>query len=155
MKKYLFVFMLFLFSQLSTCASEKVPIFITPNELISTNKDDVDIGDTLSFILIKDVYVSSKLLYPKNTPVEAYVDYVYDNGFVADSAYIQISEFRILNQENKWDVIPYPLKIYGNECRSRNEQFLKKNFHYVAKLIRGDEVNIEPGMKNFTLFISR
>lgn len=136
-------------------AVEKIPVSITPAQIISTSHDEVETGDELDFKLVKDIYNGDLLLFKKDAPVLALVDYVSDNGFAADSAYIQIKKFKILDAKKNWQIIHYPLKISGLQCRDKKANIFYKGFHSIAFLIRGYEIDLKPGQKNFNIFMDK
>lgn len=136
-------------------AAERIPVSITPTQLISTCYDEVEVGDELTFKAVKDVYLDDNLVIKQGAPALALVDYISDNGFAADSAYIQIKKFKILDTQRKWITISYPLKIIGLKCRDPKAHIVYKGVHSLAFIIRGDEVNLKPGQKKFNIFITK
>lgn len=133
----------------------EIPVSITPNQVISTSHDEVEIGDELNFKVVKDTYFNNSLLFKEGSPALALVDYVSENGFVADSAYIQILKFKILDTKNNWVTVDCSMKIKGLECRDTKRNILKKCVHGIAFIIRGDEVELQPEQRNFNIFIEK
>lgn len=152
-QRFILVFTLLFILAIPVIAGEKVPVTITPDQLISTDYDEIEIGDELNFKVVRDVYSGDNLLIKKGAPVLALVDYVSENGFAADSAYVQIKKFMIQDVKNNWITVYYPLKITGLECRNPKANMFYKGFHSVAFIIRGDEVNLKPEQRKFNIFI--
>lgn len=153
-KKFSIIIFFFLISSNLALATEKIAVLITPNQIISTDHDEVEFGDTLNFKVVKDVYKDNSIYIKKNAPVICEVDYVSPNGWAGDSAYIQIKKFKILDSNNKWINFSYDFKILGRYCRNPVDNIFKVGFHYLAILIRGDEVNLIPTQQSFNVFIS-
>lgn len=134
-------------------AAEKIPVSITPNQVISTNHDEVEVGDGIDFKVVKDVYRDDVLLIKKGAPVIAEVDYVCPNDWLGDSAYIQIKKFKILDSKNKWMDVSYPMNISGSGCKNPNSNILNESVKLVLSVVRGKEVSLTPNQQNFNIFI--
>lgn len=149
------IVLMFFFSLASNLAlaTEKIPVSITPNQTISTEKDEVEFGDTLNFKVSKDVYKGDYLVIKKDAPVVAEVDYVAPNGWAYDRAYIQIKKFKILDSKNKWLDVQYPLKIMGQNYKYPQSNIFKVGAHYITAFIRGYEVVLNSDQQNFNIFI--
>lgn len=152
-KKLASIILFFLLISNIALAVEKIPILITPSQIISTDKDEIEFGDSIEFKVAKDVYKDDRLCIKKGAPVVAEVDYVSPNGWAGDSAFVLIKKFKIFDSNNKWINVPYTLKISGRNCKNPAHNFLRTGFHYLAILIRGDEVFLNPNQQNFNIFM--
>lgn len=152
-KKLLVVIFFFLIASNLALAAERLPVSITPNQIISTDKDEIEFGDDLDFKVVKDVYKDDAVYIKKGAPVIAEVDYVSPNGWVADSAYVQIKKIKILDSKSTWLEVPCSLKILGRNCRNPKANIFYSGFHYLTVLVRGDEVFLSPNQQNFNVFI--
>lgn len=153
MKKLLLACLFFIAVSNLAFAEEKIPVSITPNQFITTKKDLVEFGDTLAFKVTKDVYKDDMIFIKKNAPVIAEVDYVNPNGWAADTAYIQIKKFKILDSQNKWIDVCYPLKILGSGCKKTNANGFLVGLKKVIAVVRGQEVVLVPSQQDFNIFI--
>lgn len=148
-KKFIFVILLYLF--VAPAFAEKIPVRITPLQLISTNHDEVEVGDWINFETAYETYLNGKLYIAKNTPVIGVVDFVHPNGWGGDKAEIWVSEFNTKDVNNKHLEIIYPIKIKNN---INNYKSIKQCFYfYFLGSIRGSEVFIEPDTKTYNIFI--
>lgn len=135
------------------CLAEKVSFKITPLQLISTENDEVEVGDTIDFISVKDVYMNGNLFIARNTHVSGIVDFVHQNGWAGDRAEIWIKKFYVKTKDDKKIEINYPIKIIKTpqDCKHLKDYFV----YYVLGSIRGSEIYIEPDTKVYNIFIER
>lgn len=151
MKKILLSFLVLLSSVFQTVYAEKIPVSIAPLQAISTNYDEIETGDYITFVIVNDVYTDGKLYLKKGTPVEAFVDFFHPNGWVGDSAEIKIKTFETTDSMGKKVIINYPLDLNGYTLKANDiKQYLSWVF---TSLIRGSEIYIEPDTKIFNIFI--
>lgn len=132
-------------------AAEKIPVLITPDQIISTNHDEVEVGDDIDFKVVKDVYKDDTLFIKKGAPVIADVDYVCPNDWLGDSAYIQFKKFKVLDFNHKWVNVNYCLNISGSDCKSPN--LFLKSAKAIISVVRGQEVFLTSKQQNFNIFI--
>lgn len=151
-KKIIFLSLLiFLFSQSAFAA--KIPMKISPIQLISTEHDEVEIGDWVKFTVVNDIYVDNKLYIPKNSYLFGIVDFIHPNGWMGDSAQITFKEFYTKDTLNNKVTIYSPLVIDGMIKEINDyKQFLKA---LGSCLTRGREIYIEPDEKVYNIFIER
>lgn len=148
--------------------AEKVPVKIAPTRVISTHNDEVEIGDKINFEIAKDVYADKKLYIKQGTKIVGIVDYLTENGWVADNAEIQFKRFYTTDVDGKGVKIEYPLTIDGRKERGdsikntalENHPHLHsviipvKHFYYgVGYAFRGAEIYVVPDTKTFNLFM--
>lgn len=132
---------------------KKIPVKIAPTQTISTNKDEVEIGDWISFETTNDVYADNKLFIKRNTPVSGFVDLVHPNGWANDKAEIYISKFTFYDINNKRCETNSLLKI---QTVPDAKPGLKELFtYYVLGTFRGSEIFIEPDTKVYNIFIEK
>lgn len=158
MKKFLLVLISFLIVANPSYA-EKISVKIGPAQVISTHHDDTQVGDWINFETLNDIYVNNKLYIPKGKKVIGVVDYVHENGWLADSADITFKEFITSDVNNKKVVIPYTLKIKGNVyVEGEKREFISYAAYAISWLgffLRGPEILIEPDTLTFNIFIER
>lgn len=148
------IFLVFLFFLISVPAfAQKIPVKITPAQVISTNNDEVEIGDWINFETAHDTFVDGHLYIKKNTPVVGFVDFVHPNGWANDKAEICINKFKFSDVNNKQSEINSPIKI---EAKLSAKPKMKDVFtYYVLGTFRGSEIYVEPDTKIYNLFIER
>jgi len=155
MKKSLLLILVLLCS-FQTAFAEKIPIRITPAQIISTKQDEIEMGDWVSFDVVNNVYVNDKLYISKGTPIYGFVDFFHPNGWAADSADIKFKTFKTLDTKGNKITIDYPLTINGNSKKANDiKQYLSWQYAISGLLIlvRGSEIYIEPDKELFNLFI--
>lgn len=149
-KKFLLI-LIFVFIFIAPANAEKFPIRITPASIISTNKDEVEIGDWLRFTITNDVYVNEKLYIKEKTPIVGFVAFVHENGFCGDNAQIVINKFITKDVNAQKVVIPYKLVISGDD---QNPDAVKNVFKIIlASLFRGQEIYLMPNENVYNIFI--
>lgn len=131
----------------------KIPVKISPVQIISTNHDEVETGDWINFEATHDVYVNDKLYIRKNTPISGFVDIVHPNGWANDKAEIYISKFDFNDTNNKRCETNSPLRI---QTVPDAKPHIKELFtYYVLGTFRGSEIFIEPDTKIYNIFIEK
>lgn len=151
LKKLLLSYVLFLFV-LPASASE-IQLIISPAQIISTKYDQLEVGDKISFISVKDVYKDNKIYIPKNSEVYGIVDFIHNNGWLGDKAEILLKTFYVKTNDGKTIAFTNPLKIATS---SQDCKHLKNYFkYYILGSIRGPEIFIEPDTKVYNIFIER
>lgn len=163
--------------------AEKIPVRITPLQVISTHHDETEIGDCIKFTTVNDVFVKDKIYIKKYTDIVGVVDHVHDNGWGGDAAEIVFKNFYTTDINNNKINFTYPLDINGNSemasstrevgtysavvagnslnlidsLRSLNYfryiNFVGKN--YSGFILRGSEIFIEPDTKVYNIFIEK
>ena len=152
MKKTFLILFLMLFNT-SIANAELIPIKFTPNQIISTHHNEIEVGDWIRFKTINDVYVDDKLYIKKNTPIIGIVDYVHDNGIFIDNAEITIKKFITKDTNNQ------KVTIYQTLVLNRKDYITKtfgdKMTKYVGVAFRGSEIKIEPETTVYNIFLNR
>lgn len=158
MKKILFILISFLYA-FSPAYAEKIPVKITPAQLISTHHDEIQVGDWIHFETVNDVYLDDKLYIKKDTKIVGVVDYAHENGWMADSADITIKNFKTLDVNDKKIDIYSPIEIKGGNFMETDARDTVTYATYVvtwlAFFVRGAEINIEPDTRTYNLFIEQ
>lgn len=150
-KNILFILLFFLLT--TPTFAEKTPVKIAPAQIISTNHDEIEVGDWVNFETVNDVYVNGNLYIKKNTPLYGFVDFVHPNGWVGDSAEVRFKIFETSDLNGKKVIINYPLILNGNNSKNNA---VKQYFAIVfLRLIRGAEMCVEPDTKIFNIFIEQ
>ena len=139
--KNILLLALILIISASSSYGNQIPIKICPDENISTAYDAIEPGDKIKF-KTKREYNSNNLKIKANTPVTGIVDYVQDNGWMADNAVIQFRKFILHQPDGKNIIINSNLTIHGfDELKNRNPKFIRF-FEYFGVLVRGKEIDI-------------
>lgn len=154
MKKIIYAFILMLILTASAFA-EKIPIKITPVEVISTKHDEVEVGDKISFQVVDDVYVDGKLYIKKYSPIKGTVDFVQPNGWGGDSAEIKFCSFETFDADKKKVAIVNTILIRGTTDKINNFKQIVQVINYPLIFLRGSEIFIEPDTKTYNIFIER
>lgn len=146
MKRLLFLLLMICFT--TNCANAtKIPLKITPAEVITTAHDEVENGDKLLFKLVSDTRLGDKVIFEAGSMLVAYVDYVTDNGFGYDSANIWCRKVWIKKNDNNYT------KSYDTDFSINGFSLLKglypktrRFFEYVGLILstRGKEINFDP-----------
>ncbi len=150
MKKFL-LFLLLMFISAPCVFAEKIPVKITPTQIISTNHDEIEIGDWIRFKIVDDVYYNEKIYIPKDTTVIGVVDNIHENGIIADNAEIIFKKFFLRNYKNELVTINYTLTL--NRENSVCYSFYDKYAKYFGAIFKGNEIYIKPETINYNLFL--
>lgn len=148
-KLVLFIFLILFFAPIAF--AEKIPVKIAPIQVISTHNDEIEMGDYISFVVVKDVYIDNKLYLKKDTPIIAFVNFLHPNGWAGDSADIKMNSFETTDVNGQRVTINYPLEINGNSLKANDIKLYLADT--ILRLIRGSEIFIEPDTKIFNIFI--
>lgn len=148
--------------------AEKIPVKIEPIQIISTNYDEIEIGDYINFEITKDIYIYDDLYIRKGTTIKGLVDFVHPNGWGGDSANIVFKTFYTTDINGKKVTISYPLEIDGktemaNTTRSVGNNvivnFATNFIHpvcvYLGFIVRGAEISVEPDTTIYNIFIEK
>lgn len=141
MKKILLLTLILISFTLSTQA-EKIPVKISPSEIVSTHHDEFEVGDLINFHVTKDVYLDDSVYIKKGTKILGLVDYVHPNGWLNDCAEIKFSKFETKDINGKKVTIDYPMIIENVSSKNTDKKY--KTTMLVLKCIRGTEIYIEP-----------
>lgn len=152
MKKIIILFLTF-FVSISCVYAEKIPVRITPTQIISTVHDEIQLGDWVDFEIMNDVYADGKMYLKKGTLIIGVVDFVHENGWVKDKAEIRFKTFYTKDINDKKVEIDYPLALTQKILVKNNVK--KLTFQEIESLIRGQEIYIEPDTVFFNIFIER
>lgn len=156
-KKIAFIFLLFTFA--IPAFAEKIPVKIAPTQIISTNHDEIEVGDKITFEVVNDVYKENKLFIKKGSTVQGTIDFVHPNGWFGDAANIKLINFSTADVNDKKVDISSPVNIKGGIVRSETKQYWINyaviTVSSLGVLIRGSEIFIEPDTKVYNLFIGQ
>lgn len=133
--------------------AEVMPLPISPVEIVSTEHDEIQVGDWIQFHTAKDVYVDGELFIKSGTPVVGVVDFYHPNGFCGDDAEIKFRTFYLLGENGKKTEFNYPISI--NEHVLIRNDMKGQTKHFLKTVIRGSEIFIEPDVKVFNVFLKR
>ncbi len=146
------VLLLICFTVFSSVAfAEKIPVCITPAQLISTHDDDIEVGDWIQFKTIRNVYLGDKLLLEKGSIIYGIVDHVHENGLLADNAELTFSKFITKDMQGNKLSIPYTLVLSRKDYQINN--FKDRIIKYVGVIFKGNEIKIEPQSFAYNIFI--
>jgi len=151
MKKFIVLFLYIIFSAQLVQAAEKIPVKITPAELISTHHDEVEVGDYIKFKVVNDVYYNETLYISKASTVFGLVSSVHENGYFFDNAEIIITPFKVITTNNKVITINSALTLNRKDfvCKNFGDRIVK----YVGVAFRGNEIKIKPNSIEYNLFL--
>lgn len=161
MKKVILLIVSLLLSGFMPVFAEKIPIKITPIQVISTHHDETEIGDWIDFEVVDDVYVDDVLVFKKGTKVIGIVDFVHPNGWLGDAAEVNFKKFVTVDSKHKKVEISSPVLLNGNVLvKDQPKQYTIGVLNNIANLIvgpvfifvRGSEIYLEPDTKTFALF---
>jgi len=151
--KKIFLALSFIAFSIIPCYAEKIPVRIAPLQHVSTEHDEVEVGDWIAFQNIQDVYLGDKLYLKKGAHVNAIVDFVSPNGWGADDAEVKFKTFNAVDADNKKIEINYPLTLKKESSDAKTVR--DEVSYYGLRLIRGAEVDVEPDTKIFNIFMER
>lgn len=164
--KKLFLFQLLFMLTLAPAFAEKIPVRLENTAMISTHKDEVELGDLVPFKVVNDVYLNNKIYIKKDTKVVGFVDFVQENGWAGSGAEIKFKKFVTKNVQNEVVTINYPITLDGNAERfaattnyATTQSPLYLSFMGTISsafmLVRGHELEIKPQKAVFSVFIER
>lgn len=133
--------------------AQKIPVKIAPLQIISTHKDEIELGDRVKFQVVRDVYVNEKLYIKKNSTITGVADFIHPNGWAGDNAQITLNNFHVKGIDNKDIEINYPLLFDGGSETGRDTKEVISYLLYITFLFRGGEIYIEPDTKVYNIFI--
>ncbi len=123
---------------LGVCAKEQIVLISAPAK-ITTSDVALKEGDEINFVLVKDIYVNSKLYAKKDEKVRGLITSLEPNGFNCKEASIYAENF-VLNsvdgKEIKLDGIVY--------AKGRTHWMFTQFIPFIPTFIRGGEVQIKP-----------
>jgi len=153
MKKCFIIALFLALCATQSAFAQKIPIRITPAQIISTNHDEVEVGDWIKFSTINDVFIDDKLYVKAGSDIWGLVDFYQPNGWVQDNAEIGIKTFETRDANNNKVVIDFPISLTQNLMCKGNLKELAK--YEIKTVIRGSELYIEPDETYVNLFIKR
>ncbi len=151
MKKIFILFSLILFTSQTALSAEKIPVKITPAELISTHHDEVEVGDYFKFKVTDDVYVNDRLYISKGAAVAGLVSSLHENGYFFDNAEITFNPFKVRTDDGKVITINSTLVLNRKDfvCKTFGDKIVK----YVGVAFRGNEIKVEPNSTEYNIFL--
>ena len=152
MKKLFLIFCLIIFS-IQVVNAEKLPIKITPLQVISTHHDEIEVEDWIKFKVVNDVYYNENLYIKKNTVVTGIVDSVHENGIIADNAEIVFKQFALRDVNNKLVKLNYTLTLNRDnaECYGLGYKIKK----YIGFIFKGNEIYVKPETTIYNIFLEK
>jgi hypothetical protein len=121
-------------------SAQKIPVKITPAQVISTCRDEIAVGDSIRFKTVNDTALNKA-----DTIIVGTVDFVSDNGWSCDNAQIDFKTFKTRDTSGKIVTINNPMSINGFEILKYKGNRKAQFFNYIGALLRGKEVEIIPG----------
>lgn len=171
-KTLLSILLILIFS--TPAFAEKIPVRLSPFQVISTKTDSIEVGDPIAFKVVNDVYVGEKVYLKSGTPIYGIVDFLHENGWAGDQAEIKFKEFITKNVDGQKVVIEYPVTFSGNSegpnlvrtgvsgalvntasVLTSSSHFLVHYASNVFCVFRGAEIHVEPDSLSFNIFIDR
>ncbi len=132
--------------------SEDTPVQIKPAQTISTCYDEIEVGDKIKFISVKDIYKNRKLYIKKDTPIYGTVDYVSENGWYYDNAELDFKQFKTKTVDGEIITINTPLAINGFDILQYKSKRIAQFFNYFGTAFRGKEIEIIPEQDKNVIF---
>lgn len=146
-RKIFFIFAVIVFST-QIAYSKDVLVQIRPVEKITTSNPNLKEGDSLNFVVDKDVYLNSKLYLKRGEQVVGIITSLEENGFTCKEASIYVENFRVKNTDGK------EIKLNGIIYQKGRDHALFTQFlPLVPELIRGGEVQVDPEKDTFMLYL--
>lgn len=152
MKKVVLILCLLVFSA-QIANAEKLPVKITPAQVISTHHDETEVGDWIKFKVVNDIYYNEKLYINKDTIVTGIVDSVHDNGIVADNAEIIFKTFMLRDVNNKLIKINYTLTLNRDNAVCYGLGYKIKK--YIVFVFKGNEIYLKPETATYNIFLEK
>lgn len=171
-KTLLSILLILIFS--TPAFAEKIPVKLTPSQVISTKIDSIEVGDAIAFKVVNDVYVGEKIYLKSGTPAYGIVDFLHNNGWAGDQAEIKFKEFITKNVHGEKVIIDYPVTFNGNSegpnlvrtgvsgvlvntasVLTSSSHFLVHYASNVFCVFRGAEIHVEPNSLSFNVFMER
>ena len=152
MMKKLFLILILALATKMPALAEIVPLQIAPTEVISTEHDEIQVGDWVQFETTKDTYLDGKLYLKKGTPVVGVVDFYHPNGWCLDEAELRFKTFYFVNENNIKTEVNCTVNV--NELSLIRNDVKEQTKHFFKTVIRGSEIYIEPDTKTFNIFIT-
>src|SRR5574344_2392051 len=141
------------------CFAEKIAVKISPTQILSTHRDEIETGDIIEFETANDVYFDEKIYIKASTPVYAAVDYVHENGWGGDGAEIIFKKFTTKDTLGNKISTESQVIIRGNDILMKNFisagriKQLKILPVFIGHYIRGAEVFVQPDTEVYNIFI--
>ena len=178
MRFKLFILYLLVFVFSLPAFAEKIPVKITPAQIISTNNDEIEVGDRINFEIVNNVYINDTLYLQKGTKLIGIVDFVHNNGWGGDSADIIFKKFYTSSFDNNKVIITCPLELNGQAEMANNIRDVTNKgitsvapriipriiqplrivryqyIPYLGFIFRGAELSIEPDTQIYNIFIT-
>lgn len=159
MKKQVLLIIFLFLSTFTPVFADKIPIKITPIQVISTHNNETEIGDWIDFEIVEDVYENDDVIFKKGTKVIGIVDFVHPNGWLGDAAEVSLKKFVTVDAKHKKVEIDSPVLLNGNMLlKDQSKQCLidvLNNLLPIFIIVRGSEIYLEPDVKVYTLFIEQ
>lgn len=151
--KKLFLILCLLFFSAQIANAEKIPINITPIQVISTHNDKIEVGDWIKFKVVNDIYYNEKIYINKDTIITGIVDSVHENGIIADNAEVVFKQFALRDVNNKLIKINYTLTLNRDnaECYGLGYKIKK----YIGFIFKGNEIYVKPEITTYNLFLEK
>jgi len=128
-------------------SANEIPIKVYAPIKITTSTPHLQEGDTVEFLVSKDIYLNSKLYINKDEKIEGVVTSIEPNGFGCKEAVIYVENFKSRNVDGK------QIKISGIICkRGRTHWMFTQIIPGLSELIKGGEVQIKPN-ESFNLYL--
>jgi len=142
-----------IYSTIIPAFASRIPVKITPTQIISTNKDEIEVGDWIQFVVVNDVKINGELYLKRDTQMTGVVDFIHPNGWFGDSAQVTLKTFYATDSNNKKITINSPLIIDGTLKEINDYKDFTKAIG--ACLSRGQEIFVEPDTKTYNIFMEQ
>lgn len=143
MKKLIILF-LFCASLSNIAFAEQTSVKIVPAQNIKTCYDEIEVGDKIKFKVLNDIYKNERLYIKKGTEIIGIVDHLKDNGWLGDSAEINLKTFIIKDVNGNIIKTNSDLKINGFQELKYLYPQKERFFQYAGLMFRGKEIDINP-----------
>lgn len=130
------------------CYANEIAVNIVPDKKISTSDVSLKQGDTVEFIILKDIYLNNKKYINKGEKVIGVITSLEDNGFLLKEASLFAENFKVKN------VYGQTIELDGVIYRKGTDYWMIMQFMPVfSAFMRGGEAHIRPKKDSFTLYL--
>lgn len=145
-KKVIIIGIIFILGQ--AVFAKTIPVQIEPEKKVTTSSSKLQEGDIVNFVILKDVYLNSKVYLKNGETVSGTITSLKQNNFLYEPAEIYIENFSTKDLTGK------SVKLSGIIFKKGNDygnitQFIP----FPCFAIKGGQVRLKPKKDVFTLYL--
>lgn len=148
-KRILLTFLV-LFFGCAAAFSEDILVEIAPLQLYSTVNKHPQIGDSVDFVVVKDVYNGQNIILKNGALVKGIVTDREENDFYGKEAVLCVEQLKALSQNGKWVNLSGIILKKGNDHPILLDHVLGDT---AMTLTRGGEAFLRPSQDIFNLYL--